>query len=47
VKQFIQKLGIPADKLETLSKGSLGAAEKGTEDQMSKDRRVEFVVLKK
>jgi peptidoglycan-associated lipoprotein len=47
VKSFIQKLGIPADKLETLSKGSLGASEKGTEEQMSKDRRVDFVVLKK
>lgn len=47
VKRFLQNLGISADKLQILSKGSLGAAEKGTEEQMSKDRRVEFVILKK
>jgi len=47
VKKFLQTLGIPADKLQILSKGSLGAAEKGTEEQMSKDRRVDFVILKK
>lgn len=47
VKKFLESLGIPADKLQILSKGSLGATEKGTEEQMSKDRRVEFVVLKK
>ena len=33
--------------LETLSKGALGAAEKGTEEQMAKDRRTDFVILKK
>jgi peptidoglycan-associated lipoprotein len=47
VKKFLQTLGVPADKLQILSKGSLGAAEKGTDDQMSKDRRVDFVILKK
>ncbi len=47
VKQFIQTLGIATAQLETLSKGSLGAAEKGSDEQMSKDRRVDFVVLKK
>ncbi len=47
VKQFIQTLGISAAQLETLSKGSLGAAEKGSDEQMAKDRRVDFVVLKK
>ncbi|MDD2764201.1 MAG: OmpA family protein [Opitutaceae bacterium] len=47
VKQFLQTLGVQADKLQILSKGSLGAVEKGTEDQMAKDRRVEFVILKK
>jgi peptidoglycan-associated lipoprotein len=47
VKKFLQTLGIPADKLQILSKGSLGAVEKGTEEQMSKDRRVDFVILKK
>ena len=47
VKQFCRTSGFPTDKLETLSKGSLGAAEKGTEEQMAKDRRVDFVILKK
>jgi peptidoglycan-associated lipoprotein len=47
VKKFLQTLGVPADKLQILSKGSLGATEKGTDEQMAKDRRVEFVILKK
>jgi peptidoglycan-associated lipoprotein len=47
VKKFLQTLGAPADKLQIQSKGSLGAAEKGTDEQMSKDRRVDFVILKK
>jgi peptidoglycan-associated lipoprotein len=47
VKKFLQTLGISADKLQILSKGSLGAIEKGTEEQMAKDRRVDFVILKK
>ena len=47
VRQFLQDLGVPKDRLETLSKGSLGATEKGTEEQMAKERRVDFVILKK
>jgi peptidoglycan-associated lipoprotein len=47
VKKFLQTLGISADKLQILSKGSLGAIEKGTAEQMEKDRRVDFVILKK
>ncbi len=47
VKQFLVELGIPPSRLETLSKGSLGAVEKGTEEQMAHDRRVDFVILKK
>jgi peptidoglycan-associated lipoprotein len=47
VRQFLQTLGVPKERLETLSKGALGAAEKGTEEQMSKDRRTDFVILKK
>jgi len=47
VKKFLQSIGAPADKLQILSKGSLGAAEKGTAEQMEKDRRVDFVILKK
>ena len=47
VKKFLTGLGVSADKLETLSKGSLDAAEKADEATMAKDRRVELVVLKK
>jgi peptidoglycan-associated lipoprotein len=47
VKKFLESLGIAADKLQILSKGSLGAVEKGSEEQMAKDRRVDFVILKK
>jgi len=47
VKQFLATLGVPADKLQILSKGALGATEKGADDQMAKDRRVDFVILKK
>lgn len=47
VKKFLEDLGIAADKLQILSKGSMGAVEKGSEDQMAKDRRVDFVILKK
>ena len=47
VKQFLATLGVTDDKLETLSKGSLDAAEKADDATMAKDRRVELVVLKK
>ncbi len=45
VRQYLEKLKVPTEKLDTLSKGSIGAAEKGTEEQMGKDRRVELVVV--
>ena len=47
VRQFLQQLDVPKEKLETLSKGALGAAEKGTDEQMAKDRRTDIVILKK
>ncbi|MBW8782533.1 MAG: OmpA family protein [Verrucomicrobia bacterium] len=46
-KQYLSTLGVPAEKLETLSKGNLDAVEKADEATMAKDRRVELVVLKK
>ncbi|HTQ30518.1 MAG TPA: OmpA family protein [Opitutaceae bacterium] len=46
VKNYLVKAGISADRLETLSKGSLEATKKGTEDQMAKDRRVDLDVKK-
>jgi len=46
-KSYLSKIGVGAAKIETLSKGSLEAKEKGTSDEMSKDRRVELVIIKK
>jgi peptidoglycan-associated lipoprotein len=45
-KTYISKIGVAATKLETVSKGDLEAKENASEDEMSKDRRVEIVVLK-
>jgi peptidoglycan-associated lipoprotein len=46
-KAYLKTIGVPADKIETLSKGSLDAAKNGDDAAMMKDRRVELVVLKK
>jgi peptidoglycan-associated lipoprotein len=45
VKKFLQALGVPADKLETISKGSLEAAKEGGDAVWAKDRRVDLVVV--
>lgn len=45
-KKYLLSLGVAADKLETLSKGSLEAAKNGDEAAMAKDRRVDLVVSK-
>lgn len=47
VKRYLQSLGIDATRLEILSKGSLDAKQGGSEGEWAKDRRVDFVVLKK
>jgi peptidoglycan-associated lipoprotein len=46
VKEYLQKLGVEAVRLEPLSKGALDAKENGTSAEMSKDRRVEIVIIK-
>jgi len=46
-KQYLSTLGVSADKLETLSKGSLDAVENADSATMAKDRRVDLVVLTK
>jgi peptidoglycan-associated lipoprotein len=46
-KSYLIKLGVPASKIETLSKGSLEAKEKGTSEEMANDRRDEVIILKK
>jgi len=45
-KQFVSGLGITADRLETLSKGSLDAVKNADEATAAKDRRVELVVIR-
>src|SRR5205085_1825859 len=46
VKKYLVTLKVPAAKLETTSKGSIGAKEKGTDAEMAGDRHVEFVIVK-
>ncbi len=45
-RQFLSGLSVAADKLETLSKGSLDAVKNADEATAAKDRRVELVVIK-
>jgi len=47
VKRYLEFLGIDAKRLETLSKGSTDAKHEGGEAVWSKDRRVDFLVLRK
>ena len=46
VKKYLLTLGVNADKLDTLSKGSEDAKKNADQDTMAKDRRVEFVIVK-
>ncbi len=45
-KRYLQSLGVAADRLETISKGSLEAATNADDATMAKDRRVEVVIIK-
>lgn len=47
VKRYLESLGVDAKRLETLSKGSIDAKQGGSEGDWTKDRRVDFVVLKR
>jgi peptidoglycan-associated lipoprotein len=46
-RQFLQTLGVSANRLETSSKGDLEATENADEGTMARDRRVELVILKR
>ncbi len=46
-KKYLGTIGVPAEKIETVSKGSLEAAKEADEATMQKDRRVELIILKK
>lgn len=47
VKRYLESLGGDAKRIETLSKGSTDAKQAGGESEWQKDRRVDFVELKK
>lgn len=44
-KRYLQSIGVSADKLDTLSKGSLEASRNADAGTMQKDRRVAIVVV--
>jgi peptidoglycan-associated lipoprotein len=43
-KRYLQSLGVPPERLETISKGSLEAAKNADDATMAKDRRVDLLV---
>lgn len=45
-KKYLLSLGVPADKIETLSKGSLEASKNADDKTMANDRRDDLVLLK-
>ncbi len=47
VKRYLESLGVDGSRLETLSKGSIDAKQAGGEADWQKDRRVDFVELKR
>lgn len=47
VKRYLESLGADSKRVETLSKGSTDAKQGGGESEWAKDRRVDFVELKK
>jgi peptidoglycan-associated lipoprotein len=45
-KRYLQSIGVPAERLETISKGSLEAAKNADDATMRNDRRVDLVVVR-
>jgi peptidoglycan-associated lipoprotein len=45
VKKYLVSIGVPADRMETLSKGNLEASKNADDATMAKDRRVDLVVV--
>jgi peptidoglycan-associated lipoprotein len=45
-KRYISTIGVPADKVETLSKGSLEAVQNADDGTAAKDRRVDLLIAK-
>ena len=47
MRKFLESLGVDAKRLEIISKGDIDAKEGGADADMAKDRRADFVILKK
>ena len=47
VRRYLEFLGVDSKRLETLSKGSIDAKQGGAAADLDKDRRTDFVILKK
>jgi len=45
VTDYLEQLGIPADRLGTVSKGDLEAITEGSEEQMRRDRRADLIII--
>jgi peptidoglycan-associated lipoprotein len=46
-KKYLETLGIPAARIEVISKGDIDAKENGTDADMANDRRADIIFLKK
>lgn len=44
-KKYLETLGIPASRIEVVSKGDLNAIENGADADMAKDRRAEIIFI--
>jgi peptidoglycan-associated lipoprotein len=44
--QYLLNLGVPAERMETLSKGDLEAVTEASEAQMAQDRRADLVIVR-
>lgn len=46
-KKYLETLGIPAARVEVVSKGDIDAKENGSDADMANDRRADVIILKK
>jgi peptidoglycan-associated lipoprotein len=46
-KKYLETLGIPAARIEVVSKGDIDAQENGSDADMANDRRADVIILKK
>jgi peptidoglycan-associated lipoprotein len=46
-KKYLETLGIPASRVEVVSKGDIDAKENGSDSDTANDRRADIIILKK